>query len=314
MTDIQGKHAALSVQRPEEVRRIAHALASGVRLEMVRLLGTRSMNVGELAAALDIPMSTAAQGVKCLEAAGIIRCEAQPGVRGAMKLCSLRLDHVSIALGPPKRPSVSFLTMSMPVGGYSVADGIRPTCGLASEQGHIGDVDVPASFYLTDRFSAQLLWFRQGFLEYRFSVEKLAGIVPEWMEVSFEACSEAPMYRDPWKSDIAVELNGCRLGLWTCPCDCGGRHGSLTPAWWGDLSTQYGFLKTWRVDENGSYLEGDRIGDTRLADLRLGEGDFIRLRIGVPGDAQHVGGINLFGERFGDYPQALVMRIGYHVR
>ena len=122
------------------------------------------------------------------------------------------------------------------------------------------------------------------------------------------------MYRDPWKSDIFVSVNGRRLGVWTSPCDCGGRHGRLTPEWWSDLSTQYGFLKTWRVNGEGSYLEDARIGDVTLADLSLEDMPYIAVRIGVSPQAQHVGGINLFGERFGDHPQAIILRIGYHMR
>ena len=122
------------------------------------------------------------------------------------------------------------------------------------------------------------------------------------------------MYRDPWKSDIAVSVNGKRLGVWTSPCDCGGRRGRLTPAWWSELSTQYGFLKTWRVDRTGSYLENIHISDVNLDDLGLYEQDHISVRIGVPADAQNVGGINLFGECFGDFEQSIVMRIGYRMR
>lgn len=42
-------------------------------------LGIHTLSVGELAQALDIPMSTAALSVKILEEAGIITTETQPG-------------------------------------------------------------------------------------------------------------------------------------------------------------------------------------------------------------------------------------------
>lgn len=191
----------------------------------------------------------------------------------------------------------------MPIGGYSLAEGIRPTCGLAGIQTNIGDMDDTSVFYSPDRFAAQLLWFKQGALEYRFAAAHMDAMELEWLEISFEACSEAPMYRDPWKSDIAVAVNGRRLGVWTCPCDCGGRHGKLTPEWWSDLSTQFGFFKTWRVTDEGSYLDNVRISDVTLDDLRLDAWPYIAVRISVPEDALNVGGINLFGEHFGDYPQ-----------
>ena len=100
----------------------------------------------------------------------------------------------------------------------------------------------------------------------------------------------------------------------TSPCDCGGRRGILTPAWWSDTSTQFGFLKTWRVDHTGSYLDNQQVGDVNIADLALDPYRYISVRIGVPADAENVGGLNLFGDKFGDYPQALQLRVGYHFR
>lgn len=311
--ELQGKHAELSIDRPDALSKIAHALSSPVRLSIMRALGQRSMSVGELAEALDIPMSTTALAVKTLEEAGLITSETQPGTRGSMKLCSRRLDTVAITLNPEVENSTSTLVMHMPIGGYSIAEGIKPTCGLAGPAAYIGEMDDPSAFYVTDRFAAQLLWFRQGALEYRFSFPAREAMIYDWLEISFEACSEAPMYRDPWKSDITVSINGKKLGIWTCPCDCGGRHGKLTPAWWSELSTQFGFLKTWRVDQSGSYLEGAQIGGTTLEDLDIGKQDYLSVRIEVAADAENAGGLNLFGEGFGDYAQPLVLRVGYHM-
>ncbi|MBQ7785223.1 MAG: helix-turn-helix domain-containing protein [Clostridia bacterium] len=313
MDDIQGKHVDLSLFKPDMLYRFAHALASPVRIRIMQALCNRSMNVGELSQTLDIPMSTAALAVKTLEEAGLITTEAQPGARGSMKLCSRRVDTLSVSLGPENRSEGSVLSMHMQLGGYSSADGIRPTCGLAGEKTIIGEMDNPAVFYTTDRFDAQLIWFRQGSLEYRFSFQQMDKIDIEWLELSFEACSEAPMYRDPWESDIAVSINGKQLGIWTCPCDCGGRQGKLTPDWWPALSTQFGFLKTWRVTEKGSYLDGTRIGDVTIDDLKIRDQSYISATIEVPENAKHAGGINLFGNRFGDYPQALILRLGYRM-
>lgn len=314
MQEIQGKHLDLSVDHPQQLRRVAHALSSPVRIQVMQALGKRSMNVGELAQELDIPMSTTALAIKVLEEAGIITCEAQPGARGSMKLCSRKIDTMSVEMRPEIKNAGSAITMQMPIGGYSTAQGIRTTCGIASEKSIVGEMDNPAVFYVPERFGAQLIWFRQGMLEYRFAHTQMRAIEVDWLEVSFEACSEAPMHRDPWPSDIVVSINGKRLGVWTCPCDCGGRHGRLTPAWWPDLSTQYGFLKTWRVTREGSYLDNVRIGDTKVSDLNIEGYKPICVTIEVPEDVQNAGGINLFGERFGDYPQGIVMNLGYKIK
>jgi predicted transcriptional regulator len=313
--DFEGKHAELSVDDPETLCRVAHALSAPTRIDVIRLLGKSSKNVGEIANILDLPMSSAALAVKVLEEAGLIRSEMQPGQRGAMKICSRTLDTFSVRLEPaPDVADSSVILLEMPIGGYSVAGNIKTTCGLAGEHTYIGEMDNAASFYLPQRFDAQLIWFRQGYLEYDFSLLMIKRIIVDWLEISFEVCSEAPMYRDPWKSDIVLSVNGQRLGVWTSPCDCGGRHGKLTPSWWSDFSTQYGFLKTWRVDSGGSYLENVRIGDVTLESLHLEAQDHISVRIEVPPDAVNVGGLNLFGEKFGDYAQPVVMRVGYRVK
>lgn len=314
MNDIRGKHVDLSIDEPELLYKYVHALDSPVRIRIIRALSEGSMNVGELAQKLDIPMSSAALAVKTLEEAGIIMTETQPGARGAMKICSRKTDTMSISLMPLEKMETNVLTLHMPIGGYSCAEGIRPTCGIVGENAYICDMDDPAGFYVTGRFAAQLIWLREGELEYRFSYQRMERMEIEWMELSFEACSEAPMHSDPWKSDIGVSVNGHPLGVWTSPCDCGGRRGRLTPAWWPELNTQYGFLKTWRVTGEGSFLENERVSETKVGDLALEGAQPICVRIGVDKDAQNVGGINLFGENFGDHAQGIILRLGYRIR
>ena len=313
MANIQGKIARLTLNEPEEMAEICHALSSPVRIGILRLLARKNMSVGEIAQEMDLPMSTAALAVQVLQNAGLITSQNQPGTRGTLKICSRKLDQVMLSLVLPDDEPSQSISLSMPIGGYSTAEGIVPTCGLANGNNLIGLMDVPSAFYLPTRFSAQLIWIQQGFLEYRFSVDAIEYDHIDWLEISFEACSEAPMYRDPWKSDIAVEINGKRLGIWTSPCDCGGRRGILTPQWWSDTSTQFGFLKTWRVDRTGSFLDNQPVGEVRLPELQLEQRSYISVRIGVPKDAENVGGLNLFGEQFGDFPQDIVLKIGYHL-
>jgi predicted transcriptional regulator len=49
----------------------------------------------------------------------------------------------------------------------------------------------------------------------------------------------------------------------------------------------------------------------RLKDLAIESGKFIAVRIGVKEDALHVGGLNIFGRHFGNYPQDIVLRLRY---
>lgn len=305
------RHITLSLSDADRLCPVAKALSSPVRVKMLQLLHHRAMNVGELAEALNLPVSTAALSVRQLEEAGLITSVIQPGIRGAMKLCTRRIESVSVLLSPAPQEETSALEMHLPIGSYSSADDIQPECGLVSDHAWIGESSTPRAFYHPDRFSAQMLWFNSGFLEYRFSLGEVRPDQVEWLEFSMELSSNAPLYRPDFKSDISVLVNGKSLGIWTSPGDYGSRRGRLNPSWWSSTSSQYGLLKTWRIDATGSHLDGVPSSDTSLSDLHLDGNDFISLRIGVSADAEHVGGLNLFGERFGDCAQGIIMRAGY---
>ncbi|OYO59726.1 ArsR family transcriptional regulator, partial [Lachnotalea glycerini] len=76
----------------------ARALASEVRIDILKLLCKESLKVNEIAERLDIPASTAALNVKVLEEAGLIRCDLQPGIRGSMKVCYKQSEELNITL------------------------------------------------------------------------------------------------------------------------------------------------------------------------------------------------------------------------
>lgn len=307
----ESRHIDLSLSDLERLCPVAKALSSPQRAKMIALLGTRPMNVNELADALSMPVSTAALNVRQLEDAGLISTEIQPGIRGAMKLCSRRIDSLSMLLTPEVMDGMNAFTFKMPIGSYSSADGIIPECGIVSDHAWIGENNMPRAFYHPDRFQAQMLWFRCGELEYRFSLGEIDPLQIAWLEISMEISSNAPMYRSEFKSDIFLSVNGVTVGTWTSPGDYGGRRGRLNPSWWSDTSSQFGLLKTWRTDASRSLLDGEPLSGVCLADLRLPEKDYISLRIGVRENSTHVGGLNLFGEKFGDFAQGIVMRIGY---
>jgi len=309
------KHLHLSIDDPQYLCQVTRALSNPVRLQILQLLGKKSLlSVNDLADILNVPVSTVSLAISTLEEAGLIFTENMPGVRGVLKLSTRKIDSIGINLMPFEKHMGSVLSMQMPVGCYSKVGSIMPSCGLTGVSSSIGENDNPRSFYHNDRFSAQLIWFRQGFVEYMFGIQNIDEIAVDWLELSFEACSEAPMYRDPWKSDIYVSINGRNLGMWTSPCDCGEHRGKLNPAWWPDLATQHGFLKTWRVDEKGCYLDSLPISGTTLNDLHLDAGDAVTVRIEAPDHAVNAGGLNLFGDQFGDFPQSIMLRIGYHMK
>ncbi len=289
------------------------ALASEPRLAILRLLGAgreTSASVNAIARALSMPNSTAAMHIHILEQAGLVRTELEPASRGLRKVCYRLCDQIVVCLPPSWHEANESVEIEMPIGAY-VDCRVQPTCGLASAAGVIAHYDDPGSFYDPARFNAQLIWFRQGYLEYRFPNRLPPGASLEDLQISLEICSEAPRHADDWPSDITLWINGREIGTWTSPADFGGQRGMLTPASWDDANSQYGLLKVWRVTAEQSFIDGVKASDVTLADLAIGYGGFITLRIGVKSDTPNVGGLNLFGKQFGNYPQDIVMRMGY---
>lgn len=198
--------------------------------------------------------------------------------------------------------------VSVPIGSYTTVQVSEP-CGLAGGGRVIGAPDDPASFRSVERAAAQILWFGLGFVEYTVpGVAERDGVL-ESLELSMELCSETTLHNNVYPSDITLWLNGTAVGTWTSPGDFGGRPGRYTPsAWWDNRFTQYGQLKTWRVSAQGSYLDGVRVSDVTLQDLKLTGRRTFALRLGVAEDARNVGGINLFGKGFGDYGQGVTVK------
>ena len=60
----------------------------------------------------------------------------------------------------------------------------------------------------------------------------------------------------------------------------------------------------------GTFVDGVKISPVSVKDLELENHRSIRLRIGVKENAQHPGGVNIFGRGFGNYDQDIVMRLG----
>ena len=203
------------------------------------------------------------------------------------------------------------ISIEMPIGSYYDCD-IIPTCGLASEIGPIDTYDKPASFFSPNRLQAQLLWFQQGFVEYRFQNALKKEFTLKELSFSMELCSEAPGYMEHWLSDITISCNDKELTTYRSIGDFGARRGRFTPAFWPNGQTQYGLLKIFSITNSGVYLDKELVNpNLTLADLHLDAKPYISLKIEIKNDAEHIGGINLFGEKFGDYPQGIIMNLVY---
>ena len=308
---LHGKTLHLEAGTPDEITVAAlKAVASLPRWRILQYLSSGSKSVSEVAEALSLPTSTAAAQIKILEDASFLHTELQAASHGLQKICTRTYDNVLIELPTiPEVPSNS-VEVGMPIGAYTSFE-VAPTCGLASETALIGYIDDPVSFYEPDRLNAGLIWFRSGYLEYSFPNRLPKGATPRNLLLSMEICSEAPLHNNNWPSDITLWVNGREVGTWTCPGDFGEQRGRLTPQWWDSKDSQYGVLKRWLVSDEGAFIDGYSLSGVTTRDLRISEERVIKVRFGVKADALHVGGINIFGRAYGNYPQDLTLRIEY---
>lgn len=303
----------LNIDDTQQVQTIAKALSSEQRLNILKLLDNEVMNISEIASRLQMPMSTAALHIRLLEEAGLVITQPLPGIRGSQKLSGIKVGTLVIDIKPSYQMESRYRTAyySVPIGNYFDFQ-ITPPCGIVSENRFLSAADETTAFYLPEHSEAQLIWFTQGYLEYRLSRAQFPeGGSVESVEISFEACSEAQGYNNDWPSDITLWINHKEVGTFTSPGDFGGIRGTQNPAWWADTMTQYGILHRLLIDRKGCYIDGVRTSDQTLDSLEMGTGDSYMFRIGVKADAEYVGGINLFGEHFGNSSQHINVKINY---
>ena len=303
------KQINLELNQPKESAAVFKALASPVRLLMLQsfLENKEGFNISELAGKFKLPVSTAALHVRILEEAGLILTQEIPGLRGAQKKCTILAEDVYIKLHKyDDDKQTRDLSFNMPLGNYFDFHVTRP-CGMATRKSRIGVDDDTHVFYSSIRTHAQLVWFTSGFLEYRFPNHLVNRKDLMKLNFSFEACSEAPGYNNDWPSDITVWINDHEVFTFRSAGDFGGKRGIYNPDWWPDNSTQYGELHHLDITPEGCFGNGRKTSDLGFESLGIANGDFISFKIGVKEDAECVGGINLFGEHFGNYKQNIIM-------
>jgi predicted transcriptional regulator len=291
---------------PEAIK----ALASTMRIEILRLLHRDGpLNVNDIARALDLPQSTVATNVQILEKARLILTKSIKASRGHQKVCSARYDEIVLRFSSENRKDDNVIEVAMPLGLYTNCSVSAP-CGLCSTEGVIGLLDVPDFFLDPSRMKAALIWFERGHVEYKFpNNAKIRNAPVVALEFSMELSSEVPGTNEDWPSDISLWVNDVMVGTWTSPGDYGDRHGAYTPRWWKLEGSQYGKLKTWRITEQGCFIDGIKASDITPADLAIDEHHSIRMRVGIDEHAQNPGGVNIFGRGFGNHDQDIVMRL-----
>ena len=305
------RYIHLSIDDEERLDKIMSAMASKTRRDILRMLSRNSYSVTEIARQLEIPTSTAAFHITQLQLADMIHVQSKSAQHGASKIISRKIDEIDISyVGGFDADQVLTTVLDIPIGSYTDCKAV-PSCGLANEENIIDMDDTPGVFFSSGRTAAQIIWFSAGYLEYRVPTHFLVDKELVGLSFSMELCSEAPNYRTDWESDITFWVNGAEVCTWTSPGDFGGHRGKLNPEWWSDFSTQYGLLKTVRVNSDGTYLDENKVSGVVLEQLDISGKDYFTLRIGVKEDAVNRGGLNLFGEKFGNYQQNILVKLSY---
>lgn len=283
------------------------ALASEVRWRIMDMIADREMNVKDIAAVLELSSSIVTMHIRKLEDAGLIGSRRVRINGGTHKLCYLKQNQIEIEL-PSASRTLRTKEQRISVGHYTAFD-IHPTCGLGTLEKEIGVWDDPRYFLDPERVHAAILWFGKGYVEYKTPNFVLPDQTTDAIEISMELASEAPGLRDHWPSDIRFTFNGVSLGTWTSPADFGrAARGKYTPEWWHRNVNQYGLLKTIRIDASGTYMDGERMSDITLADIKLSE-PFWTLRFTVDEESPNVGGLTIYGAGFGNHDQDIVIRV-----
>lgn len=289
---------------------IFDALASHTRLEILNtLLKNTEMNMDDISKELNISKSSLTMHIKKLEAAGLITVRLSLARRGTQKLCRINEDKLIINILPEEKELDSFET-ELNVGQYS-SYCVEPTCGLSTIENRIDPMDDPRYFSAPERFNAGIIWFTSGYVEYKMPNRLQSDETAVEIQIFMELCSEAPGVLEHYPSDIYFYVNGKQLGYWVSPGELFDRPGRFTPSWWYKNFPQYGRMKIITINENGTYLDGLFLSPVTVKDIQLDTCTEISVRIAVPQNAAHVGGVTLFGKGFGDYNEGIKTKVLY---
>lgn len=281
------------------------ALDSKVRIKIIQLLSEEMLNVKELAAKLQLSSTIINMHLKKLEEAQIITFVK----KGNQKLSKLKVDNINIVFPKSIYPAFEQHETYIPVGHYTQYS-VKPSCGLAGKNGFIGKVDDAKYFMDPERVNAGMIWFSEGFVEYQTPNFLTNSENLEMLDLSMEIGSEFPFSNNVWPSDITFYINEIEVGTWTSPGDFADIRGKYTPSWVPDNVNQYGMLKTLRITNHGTYLDGQPFTDLSLSsfDQHI---ETWTIRVEVKANAANKGGCTIYGKGFGNHDQNINLKLYY---
>ena len=291
------------------------ALSSPVRIQMIRLVNKKNMLASEVAAELNLPLSSAIFHLNILEEAGIIQKSFSTKGKGTLhwftygtNLAIIRFRNSNGYFKPESRaPYVHQIS----IGEYIDAE-FSEQCGIATAKKQIMSAD-PHNAFVAGRQDAQIIW-SEGYGSLLYAIPNNYAQQGQLKEItiSLEICSEAPGFNNNYPSDITFSINGTEICTFVSPGDYGDRYGKLTPSWWYPESTKYGILTNISIRSSGVFLNEKLVNKSiSIHDLKLQESNKTTFGIAVKKDAKHPGGFNIFGSNFGDYAQPIIFTATY---
>lgn len=284
---------------------VYEALSSEVRLHIIRLISEKPMSVKELAQELGLSSAIVTKHLDKLAAAELVTSKRV----GRSKMTELRVDTIEVKFPREIYPTFQVHQTSIPVGHYTEYR-VMPSCGLAGKNGYIGKVDNPRYFMEPERMNAGMIWFNNGYVEYQTPNFIQGHEHLEMLDLTAELGSEFPFSNNTWPSDITFFINGKEIGTWRSPGDFSDIRGKYTPKWVPDNVNQYGVLKTLRVTDHGTYLDGQPFTDICLKDLPIDQETWT-VRFEVKENAEKAGGCTIFGQGFGNHDQNIELLAYY---
>ena len=302
----------LHIKKIEDGIDLYKALGSDLRIQIIKLLLEKGeMNMNEIAGSLGITNGALTSHIKKLEECGLVSVLSEHEATKSSAGSTQTGSSLMLCLRFRKKTKI-FTLWIFPWASTPIIRCLPPAASLpgkaSSEKWTTPDIlPIPSG----PRTRAGILWFSRGYVEYLIPNFLPPHCEVEQLILSVEIASEAPGTNNDWPSDITFFLNETPVGTWTSPGDFGDIHGLFTPGWWLPTWNQYGLLKTLIINKNGTFIDGRKISDVAIGQFSLDYKSSLRFKFMVSENADHPGGLTLFGKGFGNYNQDIQVVVSY---
>lgn len=301
----------LHIKKLNDGLELFKTLGSDVRMRIVQLLSERGeMNMNEIASALELTNGALTAHIRRLEECGIIQTVTECTGHGNQKLCSMKVDQILVSGRTEEVREVHVKDAELQIGHFD-AFTVKPPCGLCSVYRRIGRENDTHYFALPDRLQAGLLWFSEGYVEYRIPNMLSANQQIHQMMFYFEISSDQVGALPDSLAEIDFYLNERKIATWVTPPEFQWSKGIYTPAWWYGREKQFGLMKMIVLTRLNTYLDGLKVSEVGLDDFTAEELHHLKLRLSVEKRGRYRGGAVLYGAGFGNYNQDIHVRVHY---